>query len=32
MIHNLGVSIYAAFVSRCSNILYDTVKCELADF
>ena len=22
----------AAFVSRYSDILYDTVKCELADF
>ena len=28
-IHNLGVSIYCHFYS---DILYDTVKCELADF
>ena len=31
-VYDLGVSIYCALVSQYSNILYDTVKYELADF
>ena len=31
-IHNLGVLIYCPCVSRYSDILYDTIKCELTDF
>ena len=35
MIHNLGVLIYILsllYHNTVSDILYDTVKCELADF
>ena len=32
MIHDLGVSIYCHFVSRYSDIFYNTVKYKLADF
>ena len=31
-IHDWVYQYIAAFVSQYSDILYDTVKCELADF